>query len=298
MTGHRSVFAELDTSVTGTVKFGNGSVVDIQGRGTVLFAYANGEHRALTNVYFILWLCSNIVSLGQLDENGCQIMIRDGYLKLHDQQQRLLAKVPRARNRLYVVTLDIAKPVCLAAVRGDESWRWHERFVHLNFEALQKLARHGMVRGLPPISHVVQLCDGCLVGKQRRASFLQQAKRRATGLLDLVHGDLCGPITPATPAGRRYFLLLVDDLSRFMWLTLLTTKDQAATAIKRFKAGAEVEIGSKLRLLRTDRGGEFTVATFAEYCADEGIGRQLTAPYSPQQNGVVERRNQTIVSTA
>jgi hypothetical protein len=83
-----------------------------------------------------------------------------------------------------------------------------------------------------------------------------------------------------------------------MWLTLLTTKDQAATAIKRFKAGAEVETGRKLRLLRTDRGGEFTVATFAEYCADEGIGRQLTAPYSPQQNGVVERRNQTIVSTA
>jgi hypothetical protein len=82
-----------------------------------------------------------------------------------------------------------------------------------------------------------------------------------------------------------------------MWLTLLMTKDQAATTIKRFKAGAEVETWHKLCLLRTDRGDEFTVATFAEYCADEGIGRQLTAPYSPQQNGVVERRNQTIVST-
>lgn len=83
-----------------------------------------------------------------------------------------------------------------------------------------------------------------------------------------------------------------------MWLTLLTTKDQAATAIKQFKAGAEVETGRKLRLLRTDRGGEFTVATFPAYCADEGVGRQLTAPYSPQQNGVVERRNQTIIATA
>jgi hypothetical protein len=139
----------------------------------------------------------------------------DNEIVVHD---RLLAVVPRARNRLYTVTLDIAKPVCLAAVRGDESWRWHERYGHLNFDALQKLARHGMVRGLPTIDHAGQLCDGCLAGKQRRTSFPQQAKKRATCLLDLVHGDLCGPITPATPGGRRYFLLLVDDQSRHMCL--------------------------------------------------------------------------------
>ena len=80
-----------------------------------------------------------------------------------------------------------------------------------------------------------------------------------------MHGDLCGHISPATPAGKRYFLLLVDDNSRYMWLTLLAMKDQAPTAIKRFRAGVEVETGRKLRLLRTDRGGEFTMATFAEY---------------------------------
>ena len=77
-----------------------------------------------------------------------------------------------------------------------------------------------------------------------------------------------------------------------MWLSLLSAKDQPAAApIKRIRASVEVETGRKLRLLRTDRGGEFTVATFAEYCAEEGISRQLTAPYSPQQNGVVEHRN-------
>lgn len=297
MTGRRDVFADLDTSIGGTVKFGDGSVVEIKGRGTILFACGNGDHRALTDAYYIPRLRSNIVSLGQLDENGCHVDIRYGILKLFDRQQRLLARVPRARNRLYVVALDIAKPVCLAAVHTDDSWRWHARYGHLNFNVLRKLARLGMVRGLPRIEHVEQLCDGCLVGKQRRASFPLQAKRRAEGLLDLVHGDLCGPISPATPAGKRYFLLLVDDKSRYMWLTLLQSKDQAAEAIKRFKAGTEVETGRRLRLLRTDRGGEFTVATFAAYCADEGIGRQLTAPYSPQQNGIVERRNQTIVST-
>jgi hypothetical protein len=102
-----------------------------------------------------------------------------------------------------------------------------------------------MVCGLQAVDHMDQICDGCLVGKQRCASFPQQAKKRATGLLDLVHGDLCGPITPTpvTPIGKRYFLLLVDDQRRFMCLTLLVAKDQAAKAIMRFKAGAEVETG-------------------------------------------------------
>jgi hypothetical protein len=158
--------------------------------------------------------------------------------------------------------------VCLAAVHGDESWRWHARFGHINFDALRKLALLDMVCGLQQINHVEQICDACLAGKQRRAPFPQQAKRRAEGLLDLVHGDLCGPISPAIPAGRRYFLLLVDDQSRYMWLTLLTTKDQVATAIKHFKASVEVEIGRKLRLLRTDRAGEFTVAMFTMYYAE------------------------------
>ncbi|RLN39601.1 hypothetical protein C2845_PM01G10330 [Panicum miliaceum] len=98
--------------------------------------------------------------------------------------------------------------------------------------------------------------------------------------------------------GNCYFLLLVDDLSRYMWLCLLASKDQAPAAIRRFKAAAEVESGRKLKVLRTDRGWEFTSVEFGAYCAEEGVQRQLTPPYSPQQNGVVERRNQTVVGTA
>jgi transposase InsO family protein len=116
--------------------------------------------------------------------------------------------------------------------------------------------------------------------------------------LELVHGDLCGPITAATPGGKRYFLLLVDDFSRFMWIYLLRSKDEAQTAIRRFRASAEVESKHTLRVLRTDRGGEFTAARFMDWCTELGIKRNLTAPYSPQQNGVVERRNQTVVGTA
>lgn len=119
MTGAKGVFAKLDTGVTGTVKFGDGSVVDIQGRGMILFACRNGEHHALTDVYYIPRLRRNIVSLGQLDENGCQILIENDVLCLRDQQQRLLVRVERARNRLYVVTLDVTQPVCLSAHAGE-----------------------------------------------------------------------------------------------------------------------------------------------------------------------------------
>jgi Integrase core domain. len=144
---------------------------------------------------------------------------------------------------------------------------------------------------MPCLDHVEQLCDVCMVTKQRRLPFPQQTSFRAKERLELVHGDLCGPVTPATPGGRRYFLLLVDDLSRYMWVMVLGSKGEAADAIRHAQA-AEAECGRKLR---TDNGGEFTAAEFASYCADKGIQRHYTTPYCPQQNGVVERRNQTVV---
>ena len=88
-------------------------------------------------------------------------------------------------------------------------------------------------------------------------------------------------ITPATPSGKKYFLLLVDDLSRYMRLALLSTKDEAATAIIRLQAGAKSETDCKLRTLRTDRGGEFTSGSFTTYCAELGVEHQLMAPNSP-----------------
>ena len=99
-------------------------------------------------------------------------------------------------------------------------------------------------------------------------SFPKVAKYRVVDTLELVHDDLCGPITPATNGGRRYVFLPIDDCSRYMWLQLLTSKDKAASAIKKFKMRAEVESGRKLRVLRTDRGSEFTSVDFAAYYTD------------------------------
>jgi transposase InsO family protein len=155
-----------------------------------------------------------------------------------------------------------------------------------------------MVRGLPPISHAEQFCDTCVLAKHRRGVFPKQSKYRTDKALELVHGDLRGPVKPVTPGGRRYFQLLVDDATRYMWVVLLTAKSEASSAIKRIQAAAEKKCDRKLRVPRTDNGGEFTTAEFTAYCADKGITRHFSAPYTPQQNGVVERQNQTMVAMA
>ena len=212
MTGDRAAFAELDTSIIGTVKFGDGSRVEICGQGTVLFVCKTGEHRVVTGVYYIPRLNTQIISLGQFDENGCQVLIEDGILRVRDRERQLLIKVRREPNRMYKLHARVAQPVCLVVGTGDDpAWTWHARFGHLNFDSLRRLVKGEMVRGLPLVEHVNQLCDACLAGKQRRTPFEKQAKFRAKEQLELVHGDLCGPITPATPSGKRYFLLLVDD---------------------------------------------------------------------------------------
>jgi hypothetical protein len=113
-----------------------------------------------------------------------------------------------------------------------------------------------------------------------------------------VHRDLCGPVTQAIPGGRRYFLLLVDDLSRYMWVVVLGSKGEAADAIRRVQAATEAECGHKRCVLRIDNGDEFTVAEFMSYYADERVQRHYSSPYNLQQNGIVERRNQTVVGMA
>ncbi|GJW05325.1 zinc finger, CCHC-type containing protein [Tanacetum coccineum] len=179
----------------------------------------------------------------------------------------------------------------------DDTWLWHARLGHLNFESLRSIAQRDLVQGIPAIKHTTQICDVCLIGKHSRAPFPKKAKAISTSPLDLVYGDLCGPISPPTPSGKKHIFLLADDYSRYMWVYFLSTKDQAFDTFKEYNKTIENELRTTLKMLRTDRGGEFTSNEFTQYCKENGIARQLTAPYSPQQNGVVERRNRTIIST-
>lgn len=125
MTGAREVFSDLDTSVADMVRFGDGSQVQIEGCGTVLFDCKNGEHHALANTYYIPRLTANIVSCDQLDDNDFEILIKGGVMRVRDGQGGLLAKIDMGPSRLYVLDLTMPPLVCLAAYTGEDAWRWH-----------------------------------------------------------------------------------------------------------------------------------------------------------------------------
>ena len=171
------------------------------------------EHRILTGVYYIPRLRNNIISVGKLDENGRKVDIENGVMTIFDNLRNVLARVNRTRNRLYILNLDQSQPKCWLAKSDDDSWLWHARFGHVNFYALKKMSKMEMVSGMPFIDHVDRVCDGCLVGKQHRRPFPARSTYRASDALELLHGDLCGPITPATHGEKKYFFLMVDDYS-------------------------------------------------------------------------------------
>jgi hypothetical protein len=127
------------------------------------------------------------VSLSQLEEGGHKIIMNVGFLKIWDHHTHAVAKVKRAVNRLYVIWLDIDWPVCLAAQGDGPAWRWLTRFGHLDFCGLRHLATGEMVKGLPRIDHVDQVCDSYRADKQHRLSFLGVAKCHATNMLELMH---------------------------------------------------------------------------------------------------------------
>ena len=234
-------------------------------------------------------------SLGQATESGCEVKMRKDYLTLCDKDGKLIAKAKMSRNRFYKVLINIIDPVCLQAKVLTESTRWHTRLGHIGKEATKKMIKKDLVYGIPNVEVEKDTCTSCMLGKQARLPFPQASAYRAEKILDLVHGDLCGPISPQTPSAKRYIFVLIDDCSRYMWSILLKEKGEAFEKFKIFKAVVEKETGTTIKTFRTDRGGEFISSEFNLYCETAGIVRHLTAPYSPQQNGVVERRNRTLM---
>ena len=163
---------------------------------------------------------------------------------------------------MYKVTLVVDHVQCLQVESCGEDNLWHARLGHVNRETMRMMANKELVVGLPSLSRSTETCVSCLRGKQTRRPFPKATHYRATAPLELVHADLCGPITPSTPAHKRYIFVLIDDHTRYMWTVLLKTKGEAFEKFKSFKILVEQETHTKLKTLRTDRGGEFTSHDF------------------------------------
>ena len=116
--------------------------------------------------------------------------------------------------------------------------------------------------------------------------------------MELIYTDVYGPMRTPSHENNRYFILFIDDFSRMTWVYFLKEKSEVFGVFKKFKALAENQSGKRIKVLRSDRGKEYTSREFERFCEDEGIERQLTVAYSPQQNGVSERKNRTIMEMA
>jgi hypothetical protein len=295
MTGNKSLFVKLDESVKGKVNFGNDNEADIMGKGTLAIKVKNGGVMYVQDTLFVPGLRHNLISIGQLNSKNYKIVFEGRFCRIFNNTA-LVVEVPMTKNRMFLMRME-SNVTCLKA-SVDVSWLWHKRLGHLNFGSLSMLQKKNLVRGLSSFTNPGnKLCEGCVIGKQHRDSFPFHQFREAEPLA-LVHADICGPMQTLSLAENKYFLLFVDDFSRMSWVYFLSEKSQAFSFFQKFKALVEKQSGYYLKVLRTDRGGEFTSDEFKEFCNLHGIKKELTTAYTPQQNGVAERKNRTIVEMA
>jgi transposase InsO family protein len=163
-----------------------------------------------------------------------------------------------------------------------------------SFTKLEKMV-DGMNLKEVPLHHV---CEACIEGKQQRTSFPKDEVTKASKLLELVHSDVCGPMKTTSHGGARYFVTFINDFSRKIHVYLLKAKGEVFDKFKAYKALVENQTGMKIKTLRSDNGGKFVSKKFDNLLDECGIQRQTSAPYTPQQNGVAERANRTIMECA
>ncbi|KAJ0851519.1 putative RNA-directed DNA polymerase [Helianthus annuus] len=177
----------------------------------------------------------------------------------------------------------------------ETSSLWHRRYGHVNMDTLIKMENKGLVFGLPKITKDGDVCEGCVSGKQSRKAFQKKTTWQASKPLQLIHSDICGPMRTESIGGCRYFITFIDDYSRKTWVYFLKFKSEALNFFKAFKTLNERQSEHLIKTLRTDRGGEYCSKIFQDYLRENGIRHQLTTSYTPQQNGVAERKNRTLM---
>ncbi|GJX19113.1 putative ribonuclease H-like domain-containing protein [Tanacetum coccineum] len=204
--------------------------------------------------------------------------------KLPDKSQILL-KILRKDN-MYSFDMKNIVPkeslTCLVTkATSDESMLWYRRLGHINFKNINKLVKDNLVRGLPT-KHFEndQICVACLKGKQHGASYL------------------FGPTFVSSLMHKKYCLVVTDDYSRFTWVFFLTTKDETSEILKNFIKEIENLVDKKVKIIRSDNGTEFKNKVIDDFCKEKGIKREYSVARTPQQNGMAERRNKTLIEAA
>ncbi|KAG8480457.1 hypothetical protein CXB51_024633 [Gossypium anomalum] len=180
----------------------------------------------------------------------------------------------------------------------DDAGLWHRRLGHVNYKSLDQLHKLNLVEDMSKVEAKDTVCEVCQLGKQTRLPFPDNVAWRAQKRFKLVHSDICGPMKTSSLNDSKYFVLFIDDLTRFCWIYFLKQKSEVFEAFNKFKALAENQSGCKIKALRTNNGTGYLSERFQKLCEQAGIHHQLTTVYTSQQNGVCERKNRTVLDMA
>ncbi|GJT85239.1 putative ribonuclease H-like domain-containing protein [Tanacetum coccineum] len=234
------------------------------------------------------------------DYDGRFVSFRDGKGRIYG---KVLMRVPRKDN-IYSVDLKSVVPTkgltCLfAKAIIDEFNLWHRRLGHINFKNMNKLMRGNLVRGLPlKIFENNHSCVASQKGKQHKASCKAKLVNSISKPLHMLHMDLFGPTNVKSLMKKSYCLVVTDDFSRFSWVFFLATKDETNGILKTFITEIENQLDHKVKVIRCDNGTEFKNSIMNQFGEIKGIKREFSVARTPQQNGVAERRNRTLIEAA
>nr|GEY16746.1 hypothetical protein [Tanacetum cinerariifolium] len=264
MTGDHSQLINFVQKFLGTVKFRNDHVAKIMGYGK----YKIGNV-TISRVYFVEGLRHNLFSMGQFCDSDLEVAFRQHtcFIRNLDGVDLLTGS---QRNNLYTLSLQdmmTSLPICLLSKASKtKSWLWHHRLSHLNFGAINHLARQGLVRGLPKLKFEKDhLCSACAMGKSTKKSYKPKSKDTNQEKLYLLYMDLCELMRVESVNGKKYILVIVNDYSRFTWVKFLRSKDESLDFIIKFLKMIQVRLKVPVRCIQTDNRTDFVNQTLREY---------------------------------
>ncbi|GJU83059.1 putative ribonuclease H-like domain-containing protein [Tanacetum coccineum] len=304
MTGNKDQLEDFEEFNGGSVTFG-GSKGYITGKGRIRVGNLDFDSVSFVkelghfNLFSISQICDKQHKV-LFTETECLVVSSD--FKMPDENQILL-KVPRHHN-MYSFDMKTPTPAkgfaCLIAkATSDESKMWHRRLGHINFKNLNKLVKGNLVRGLPSkVFKNDHTCVACHKGKQHRASCKAKLERLITEPLHTLHMDLFGPTSVKSINHASYCLVITDDCTRFSWVFFLASKDETSGILQNFIRQIENQLSHRVKIIRSDNGTEFKNRDMLEFCGNKGIKQEYSNARTPQQNGVAERMNRTLIEAA
>lgn len=301
MCNNENLFVEMrQLNIRQEVVLGDGHSLEATAEGTVkletLLPNGNTQKCTLKNVLLVPKLSYSLLSVSKMVEAGKTTKFDKSGCEILNEEKKVIAFATRAGNLYHLEYCRKHEKVNTAETEKEQLW--HRRYGHIGEQTLKKLATGKLVKQFNyDVSKSTSFCESCIGGKQHRTPF-DSSKRQTSELLELVHSDVCGKVSEKSIGEAQYFLTFPDDKSRYSWVYILKSKDEVFGKFLEWKALVENSTKKRVRTLRTDNGGEYTSTQFKNYLKGQGIRHELTIPKTPEQNGVAERLNRTLVEMA